>query len=501
MTEPTAPADPLSADASRKLVVRAFIAVILGVLLGEYFSLGYTLVYPALPRIAAQFHTTNLAWSVAIVSLADVPIFPLAGKLSDRFGAKNTAIALAATFAVGSFVCAIATSYGVFLLGRVLEGIGSALSVILYAYVRSVLPKRWVAVGLGVTVTGLGVSGIGGPFLANWLINSWGISGIFWFLFIYTAVLTTVFAVVSPDVTIRSRRKLDLPSGIVLGGGLGLILLGICFGGTWGWTSASVLASFFGGGALIALAVARMLLISEPLLDLRALASPRLRTTMLYVFLISFPATGYAFLLPQMLETPRLPGIGYGFGATTLHYAIYLLPFGIVSILVGPLAGALCRSWNPRAVARVGAAVSVVGMVLFALLTTQSWMIFLGFGVYGIGFAFFFAAFPNLTAQAASPDEMGTASGVMLTALNIAGSIGPVVLGSILAANVFKVFPAAHAVVYDDAGFRVCFLLLAGFALLGLVVALLMRHGAMSAAATEDEAVPVTAGAGEAVAG
>jgi MFS family permease len=486
---------------SQKLVIRAFVAVILGVLLGEYFSLGYTLVYPALPRLAAQFHTTNLAWSVSIVALADVPIFPLAGKLSDRFGAKNTAIALAVTFAIGSLVCAVATSYGVFLLGRVLEGIGSALSVILYAYVRSVLPRRWVAVGLGLTVTGFGVAGIAGPFMANWLIDSWGVAGIFWFLLIYTAVLTVAFAIVSPDVTIRSRRKLDIPSGIVLGGGIGLILLGISFGGTWGWTSTSVLASFFGGGALVALAVARMLLISEPLLDLRALASPRLRTTVVYVFLLSFPGTGYAFLMPQMLETPRLPGISYGFGATTLHYAIYLLPFGILSILCGPLAGALCRSWNPRAVARIGAAVSVVGMLLLGLLTTQSWMVLLGFGVYGIGFAFFFASFPNLTAQAVPADEMGTASGVMLTSLNIAGSIGPVVLGAILAANVFKVFPATHAVVYSDAGYVICFLLLAGCALLGLVIALLMRHGAAPAKASEDEAVPVAAGGAQAVAG
>jgi MFS family permease len=190
-------------------------------LLGEYFSLGYTLIYPALPQIAAQYHTTNLAWAVAIVSLATVPIFPLAGKFSDRYGARNTAIGLAAIFAIGSLISATAPSYGLFLVGRVLEGIGAALSAILYAYVRNVLPRRWVPIGLGITVTGFGVADIGGPFLANWLIDSWGVHGIFWFLFIYTAVLTAAFAIVSPDTTVRAHRSLVVLSEVVLGGGLG----------------------------------------------------------------------------------------------------------------------------------------------------------------------------------------------------------------------------------------------------------------------------------------
>jgi hypothetical protein len=65
---------------------------------------------------------------------------------------------------------------------------------------------------------------------------------------------------------------------------------------------------------------------------------------------------------------------------------------------------------------------------------------------------------------------------------------------------VFKAIPASGAVIYNDGGFTIRFLLMAGFALLGLIVAVFMRHGARPTdlAETED-AVPVAAG--EAVVG
>lgn len=485
---------------SRKTLIRAFVGVALLILLGEYFALGYTLVYPAEARIATQFHTSNLAWAFTIVSLVNVPLCPLAGKVADRFGSKNLIIVLAGFFVIGSLICATASSYGLFIAGRALEGIGIALTAVQYAYVRTVLPKRWVPLGLGLMVTGLGVSGIIGPFLANWLIDSWGLHGIFWFLTIYAATLGTSFAVLAPETGIRlPPGRLDFASGIVLGGGLACILLAISFGQNWGWTSGSVLGYLSGGAVLVALACWRMLVIDEPLLNLRKLASPQLRWTLIFYLFAALPATGYAFLAPYMLETPRLPGLGYGFGATTLHYAIYLLPFGITSMVCGPLGGYLCRSRNPRQVALLGAFFELAGMLTFAFLHTQSWMILLNFGIFGIGFGFLFAAVPNLIAAAVPADEMGVAAGVMQTTANISAAIAPVLLTAILAANVYKFFPATGTAIYTNTGYVICFVVMGGCALAGLAILLPTRFGRLPSTLDDEEEALALAATGEAV--
>ena len=485
---------------SRKTLVRAFVGVVLLIFLGEYFSLGYTLVFPAEPLVATHFHTTNLAWVFTIVALANVPLCPLAGKIADRFGSKNVILVLAAIFVIGSLICALTSSYGLFIFGRGLEGVGIVLTAVQYAYVRTTLPKRWVPLGLGVIVTGLGASGILGPFLANWLIDSWGLHGIFWFLTIYAAALGVAFAAFAPDSGIRlPSGRLDFISGIVLGGGLGCILVGIGFGENWGWSSASVVGYLVGGIVLVALSCWRMMVVDQPLLDLRKLAGPQLRWTLLFYLLLALPANGYAFLAPFMIETPRLPGLGYGFGASFLHYAVYLLPFGIASIVCGPLGGHLCRSRNPRLVALLGAFFQLAGMLMWAFMHTQSWMILLDFGVFGIGFGFLFAAVPNLIAQAVPVTEMGVAAGVMQTTANISAGTAPVVLSAILAANVYKFFPATGTAVYTNTGLVICYVVLAGAALAGLVILLPTRFGRRPGTMEDREEVLALASTGEAV--
>jgi MFS family permease len=61
----------------------------------------------------------------AVAGLGD----PLSGWITERFGSKRTWIASIALFAVGSALCALATSAGELIAFRVLQGIGGGMLV------------------------------------------------------------------------------------------------------------------------------------------------------------------------------------------------------------------------------------------------------------------------------------------------------------------------------------------------------------------------------------
>jgi MFS family permease len=56
-------------------------------------------------------------------------VIPLSGWITERFGSKRTWIASIALFAVGSALCALATSAGELIAFRVLQGIGGGMLV------------------------------------------------------------------------------------------------------------------------------------------------------------------------------------------------------------------------------------------------------------------------------------------------------------------------------------------------------------------------------------
>lgn len=462
---------------TEKNLARAVVGVALVVLLFVAVVLEFTLVFPAVTALARAFRTTEVAWSLSIVTLVGAAICPLGGKLGDRFGKKTVIVGVIVCAAAGSLLCAIASSYAFFLVGRGLQGTGVVLLPLVYGYVRDVLPPRLMAVGLGATVVGNGVAAIAGPFLSAWLLGTWGYRGIFWFLLCYMALLGALFTLIAPKSTVRQRRRLDAVSGVLLGAGVGVVLLGMGRGSSWGWASALTLGSFVAGVVLIGGSIARMLTIVEPLVDLRYLAGPRLRTTILYLFFGSLPVSGLAFILPLMVETRDQAGIHYGLSATPLHYAILSLPAAIVITTFGPVGGLLARARNPRLVARMSAITLVVAMLLLGFWHTQDWHIWVFDAVYGIGNALFFAAYANLVAQAVPPEEMATTSGVTNLINSLAFSISPLLAGMILAQSALRIDPVTRSPVYADGGYFATWMFLAAASFAALVVAMVMRHG------------------------
>jgi MFS transporter, DHA2 family, methylenomycin A resistance protein len=90
-----------------------------------------SLVNLGLRNIQQDLHadTAALQWVVDLYNLTYAVFILTGGTLGDLYGRRRVFILGVAVFAVGTFVCAIAPSGGVLVLGRGVTGLGAALEL------------------------------------------------------------------------------------------------------------------------------------------------------------------------------------------------------------------------------------------------------------------------------------------------------------------------------------------------------------------------------------
>lgn len=116
------------------------------------FNTAFRMVYPLLPFLAAGLAIDLQTASLLVtVQVAASLLSPLGGTISDRFGERATLLAGLASFTLGAVGCALATSFGPFLVGYGLIGLGTALympAVQTYASNRSPYSRRGRILGI-----------------------------------------------------------------------------------------------------------------------------------------------------------------------------------------------------------------------------------------------------------------------------------------------------------------------------------------------------------------
>lgn len=445
------------------------------ILLTEVVALELSLVYPALRHMAAEFRTPSIGWTLTVVSLVGVVAQPLLGKVADGYGKKRVIVCAAGAFAIGSLVCALAPSFPVFLAGRAVQGVAMVIAPAAYGLIRDVFPVRIVPVAMGAITTGIGFSVIVGPVVGGALTQAFGFRAIFWFCLLYAVVLTPLVVATFPESGVRLRRRVDVAGGLLFGCGAAGVLLAVGQGGRWGWGSGRLVAVAVGACVLLTLFVVCELRVDHPLIDLRLLAGPALRWTLLAAFGGSVAIGGQALALPQLVQTPK--GTGFGLGMAPLGVAVFLVPQGLLSAVGGPLGGLLARRHAPRTGLVLALGCLATGATLLSVLHTQVWHILLAAVFAGVGFGFFFVSVSNLVVEAVPATHTGVGAGMMGVANNLGNATGVTVLGAVLAQHVLEGPAAGDEILYAESGYVAAFLVAAGFALTALTVAVLMRHG------------------------
>ncbi|MGX6509561.1 MFS transporter [Rhodococcus sp. SJ-2] len=467
-------ASPTAGASKRQLF--AMLGVI--ILFSEIATFEILMVYPAVPHIAEEFRTLNVAWVISIVTLAGATLMPLIGKVSDKVGKKRVIMVLAGVFVLGSLLSAVAPSFELMLAGRAAQGALVGIVALSYSLVRDVMPRDFVPIALGVVATGIGMSAIVGPFVAGWLIDGFGFRAVFFFLAIYVTVLIPLYAAVVPESPVRADRPVDYLGTLLLGPGVAVLLVGVSKGPTWGWSSATTLALLAIGVLMLVLFVVHQRTTAYPLIDLTILFGRRFGPTVLAVACVGYMMNAHALMMPTLLQTPAgIPGNSYGAGLTATVYALWTCALGLSAMLAGPLGGYCAKKFGPRQVLIASGVLFVLVMFLGSQLPTSLGQVVLISALAGVAVGFLHSSNANLVQDALPSEHSGVGSTIAGVGMQLTSSVAVTVTGVVMAGHLSGVGAGDRTVVYADSAFVYGFGSAALVGVVGLVIAVLMKHG------------------------
>src|ERR1700743_692420 len=130
----------------------------------------------ALPHIAGSLSATTdeATWVLTSYLVANAIILPASGWFALRFGRKRFLITCIVIFTISSFMCGAATSLGMILIARAIQGAGGgALQPLSQAILLESFPPEKRGAAMAVFGLGVVVAPVLGPTLGGWLTDQY----------------------------------------------------------------------------------------------------------------------------------------------------------------------------------------------------------------------------------------------------------------------------------------------------------------------------------------
>ncbi|MCC3373786.1 DHA2 family efflux MFS transporter permease subunit [Cohnella sp. REN36] len=313
-------------------ILMPLIAIILGCFM---VILDSTAMNVALSKLVVDFHTQlpTLEWTVTGYMLATAAVIPLAGWLSDRFGAKNVFLVSVVLFTIGSALCATPNSTEWLIIFRIIQGLGGGFVMpVAMAYVYRLSPPHKIGAVMGVLGIPILFAPAIGPIVSGYLVEYQSWRWIF-LINIPVGLFSVLFGLWKlPKIGKKQVAGFDLP-GMILGP---LAFAALSFGvseGAHSWTSSKTIAGLIIGGLALLGFIFVELRARTPLLELRVFKSMDFSLAIVAQWIVQFAMFGAIFLMPQFLQQAR------GFGA--LDTGLTLFPQALASACIMPLGGYL----------------------------------------------------------------------------------------------------------------------------------------------------------------
>ncbi|WP_433192767.1 MFS transporter [Nocardia sp. CA-107356] len=393
-------------------------------------GLDTTIVNIALPSIGSGLRvgTRDLEWTVDAYTLVLAGLLISSGAIADRFGRRRVFRFGLVVFGAASVACAMASSIGVLIAARVVQGIGGSMlsPVALAIVVNAITEPKERARAIGVWAAIFGLSMAVGPTLGGALIAALGWRSVFWInvpVVLVTLVLTMVFV---PESRAVHARRLDGPGQVLLitvvGGAVAVLIEGPRLG--WGSSAAMV-----GYSCVVAATVGFVWTESrrhEPLMDLQLFRRVHFAAAVVgaVVVFVAFSAT----LLLNTLYLQHARGMSaVAAGAVTL-------PLAVAATVCAPLSGVLVGRVGPRLpLLLAGGFITVGGLCLVRLDDhTGLALLLLAYLLIGVGFGFANAPITNTAVSGLPADQAGVAGGITSSARQFGAALGIAIAGAIV---------------------------------------------------------------------
>ena len=426
---PAVVAAPVTASEQRhSRTVPIWLAMIAASLPMFMATLDNLVMTSALPVIRADLNASvgQLQWFVNAYTLAFATLMLTAATLGDRLGRRRVFIGGISLFTLASAASALATTPGMLIAARAIQGVGAAgIMPLSLALLAGAVPasKRALAIGVWGGVSGLGVAL--GPVVGGAVVDGVSWQAIFW-LNVPVALAAIPLVLFALRESVGQPKPLDVIGTVLAGAAIFSAVWGIVHGNDDGWTSVSVLGSLAAGAGLLAVFVARELRVEFPVLPLRLFRSRSFSIANVVGFGFSLGMFGAVFLLSQFMQIEM--------GYTPLEAGIRTLPWTAAPMIVAPIAGMLLPRLGVRPLLLAGLVLQTLSLGWMALVVVpgvQYLDTVPAFVMAGVGMGLTFA--PSATAVLADMADVdhATASSANSTIREIGIAVGIALLTAV----------------------------------------------------------------------
>lgn len=388
----------------------------------------------ALPYIAGSLSasTTEATWVLTSYLVCNAIVLPVSSWCAQRFGRKRFLLICIAIFTASSFMCGAATSLGMILVARAIQGAGGgALQPISQAILLETFPQEKRGQAMALFGLGVVVAPVLGPTLGGYLTDafSWR-----WAFYINVPVGIIALFMISRYVFdphyIRDAKPGRLDT---IGLGLLAVWLGLMqiildkgqeddwFGATWiRWATLILVIAFIWF-------IARMMTRKQPLVDLRVFRHRNFALGCLLIAMFGACLYGLVTLLPLFYQELM--------GYPAYNAGIIVSPRGLGAIIAMPIIGILTAKVDNRWLIGIGLFLFGICGIWFGELTLgiSPWTFIWAIIISGFASVMVFVPLSTTAVAYLANKEIGNASGLYNLLRNVGGSVGISLTQTVLA--------------------------------------------------------------------
>ncbi|GAB2690186.1 MDR family MFS transporter [Nocardia thraciensis] len=450
-------------------VIRLLVLATFVVILNE------TIMINAIPRLMSDLEVTERAaqWVSTAFMLTMAAVIPVTGWFLQRVTTRRAYAIAMGVFLAGTALSAVAPSFAVLLIGRVIQAGGTAVMMpLLMTTLMTVVPEQDRGRVMGNVTLAISVAPAMGPVISGLVLQIGSWRWLFVLVLPIAAAVTWFGLRHLENVGEPETGTIDWSSVAFAALGFGGLVYGLSRFETGNVATPALIVA--AGLALIGIFAVRQIRLQRngtPLLDLRTLLSGTYTKALVLMAVAFLAMLGSMLLLPLYLQNLR--------GLSPLQTGLLVMPGGLAMGLLGPTIGRLFDRFGGRVLVipgSIGIAAALAGFTQISL-TMPYWQLL---GLHILLMVSLAAAFtPVFTlGLGALPTHLYSHGSSMLGTLQqVAAALGSALVVTVMAAR-------GEALIEDGVepiaahldGMKLAFAVSAALALIVIVMAVLLPN-------------------------
>ena len=465
------PADPDLRPSGRRTpaVIRLLVLATFVVILNE------TIMVNAIPRLMTDLHVTERSaqWVSTAFMLTMAAVIPVTGWFLQRVTTRRAYAIAMGVFLLGTAMSAAAPSFGLLLVGRVVQAGGTAVMMpLLMTTLMTVVPEQDRGRVMGNVTLAISVAPAMGPVISGLVLDIASWRWLFLLVLPIAAAVTWFGLRKLENIGEPESGSIDWASVVFAALGFGSLVYGLSKFEVGNIAVPALIVA--AGAACIAIFALRQIRLQRngsPLMDLRVLLSGTYTKSLVLMAVAFLAMMGSMILLPLYLQNLR--------GLSPLETGLLVMPGGLAMGVLGPTIGRLFDRFGGRMLVipgAIGITAALAGFTTISL-TMPYWQL-LGLHILlMLSLAAAFTPVFTLGLGALAPHLYSHGSSMLGTLQQVAAAFGTALVVTVMSARATTLVDhgtdplSAHL-----SGMRLAFALSAGLAVIVIVMAVLLPN-------------------------